>query len=97
MSKFIEKDAWVFVIIKNAGSNEHLSGLYDDVDNLNFIPAFLEKDHAEKGLAGMFGDTENNYEVQAIIYEELSSYASKNDFKVYMLDIKGNIINKISP
>jgi hypothetical protein len=97
MSKSIENDTWVYVIIKNAGSNEHLAGLHDDVDNLNFIPCFFEKDHAENCLADMFEDDKDACEVQAILYEELSSYAKKNGFMVYSLDFKGNIINKIKP
>ena len=97
MSKSIKNDTWVYVIVKNTESNEHLSGLHDDVDNVNFLPSFFEKDHAEKCLADMFDDGKGAYEVQAIIYEELSSYAKKNDFMVYILDFKGNIINKIKP
>jgi predicted alpha/beta hydrolase len=45
----------------------------------------------------MFEDGKDAYEVQAILYEELSSYAKKNGFMVYILDFKGNIINKIKP
>lgn len=97
MKKIIEKDTWVFVIVKKAGSNEHLAGLHDDLDGLNFIPAFYEKDHAEKCLPAFFKDVKTDYEVQAIIYEELSSYASENDFMVYLVDVKGNIIEKINP
>ena len=95
MSKLIEKDQWVWVVIQDPGGNEQFLGQHDDEKNESFIPVFLEKDEAEKGLELLQREKSNKYEVQAIQYEDLVQRAAEHGFMLFLLSGTGEILAKI--
>lgn len=95
MSKLVENDQWVWVVVQDPGGKEHFLGQHDTERGLSFIPAFLEKEEAEKGLNLLQREKRRKYEVQAIQFEDLSHRAADNGFELYILDGSGNILDKI--
>jgi hypothetical protein len=51
MSKLIEKDQWVWVVIQDPGGVEQFLGQQDAKNDETFIPVFLEKEEAQQGLS----------------------------------------------
>jgi hypothetical protein len=95
MSKLIEKDQWVWVIIQDPGGIEQFLGQHDDKKNEAFIPVFLEKEEAQQGLSFLVRKKGLQYEVQAIQYEDLSQRAGEYDFMLFILNGAGEVLEKI--
>ncbi|UCF82035.1 MAG: hypothetical protein JSV50_12555 [Desulfobacteraceae bacterium] len=95
MSTLIEKDQWVWVVIQDPGGNEQFLGQHDDEKNESFIPVFLEKEEAEKGLELLQREKSHKYEVQAIQYEDLVERAAEYGFMLFLLSGAGEILDKI--
>lgn len=95
MSELIKKDQWVWVVIQDPGGNEQFLGQHDDERNESFIPVFLEKDEAEKGLNFLVREKGLKYEVQAIQYDDLSQRATEHGFMMYVLNGSGEVLEKI--
>jgi hypothetical protein len=95
MSTLIEKDQWVWVVIQDPGGNEQFLGQHDDEKNESFIPVFLEKEEAEKGLELLQREKSHKYEVQAIQYEDLVERAAEYGFMLFLLSGAGEILEKI--
>ena len=91
----IDKEKWVFIIIQNPGVDEQIVGLHDKEAELDFIPAFMEKETAEECFINMERERGVKYEVQAIIFEELESYASENNFRIFFLNAQGKVLKKM--
>ena len=90
-------DNWVFTIVQNAGNNEKFVGYEDKEKNINFIPAFKKKEPASACFINMPREAGNRYEVQAVLYEDLSSYAAKSNFMIFLLDKDGKVLEEITP
>ena len=92
------KNTWYYIIVQNPGiSNEQFMGYKDKETNATFIPAFKIKEIAQQCFLILPKDIMNNkYEIQAIIKEDLMDHARKNDYKVFLLDDKGSILEKLS-
>jgi len=97
MSKKLTQETWIWVVVQNPGPNEKFLGQHDEDQNVSFIPAFFEKDHAQQCLIHMTTQKGDKYEVQAILFGELVKDASKNSFMIFMLDADGKILKKITP
>lgn len=97
MSKKIKNDTWIWAIIENPGKNESFLGQHDETNQIKFIPAFFEKESALRCINLFQKDESLDYEPQAILYEELMEYVSRNGFMIFMLDDKGKITDKIPP
>ena len=95
MSNLIEKDQWVWVVIQDPGGNEQFLGQHDDEKNESFIPVFLKKDEAEKGLELLQREKGHKYEVQAIQYEDLVKRAAEHGFMLFLLSGAGEVLEKI--
>jgi len=96
MSKLIENDQWVWVVIQDPGGNEQFLGQHDQEKNESFIPTFLKKEDAQQGLALMTREKSCKYEVQAILFEDLSYRASENGFMIFILNSETEILEKIN-
>ncbi len=96
MSK-IKKDSWVFVLVQDPGKEESFVGLFDREDEISFIPVFTEKEAALSCAINIPADIGKKREVHAIVYEELRTTASANDFWLYVTDAEGGIIDKVKP
>ncbi len=97
MGKSIDKDSWVFVVIQNPGVDEKLVGIHDKEKDIDFIPAFMKKEEAAEYFMNLPREAGKKYEVQAIIFEELSADAAKNGFMIFLLDKEGRTQEKIEP
>lgn len=97
MNKKIDANTWVYVLIQNPGGNEQIVGQHDKESDTSFIPAFLGKEAAEQGVMFMPREKGHKYEIQAIIYEDLSRFALENKFLVFILDKDGKVKEKLAP
>jgi len=97
MGKSIEKDQWVWVIVQDPGGDEHFLGQVDKQEDVSFILTFLKKDDAIDCLTVLTLEKGKKYEVQGIIFEDLANEAVSNDFKVYILNASGKILERINP
>jgi len=95
MSKLIEKDQWVWVVIQDPGGVEQFLGQQDAKNDETFIPVFLEKEEAQQGLSFLVREKELKYEVQAILYEDLSQRAGEYGFMLFLLNGAGEVLEKI--
>jgi hypothetical protein len=95
MSKLVKDDQWVWVVIQDPGESEQFLGQHDTERDVSFIPTFLEKEEAEKGLELLQREEGRKYEVQAILFEDLFSRASDNGFMIFILNRSGNVLDKI--
>ena len=96
MGKLVEKDQWVWVVVQDPGGNEQFLGQHDQEKNESFIPTFLKKEEAQQGFTLMTHEKGHKYEVQAILFEDLSRRAAENEFKVFILNSEGEILEKIN-
>ena len=92
----LAKNQWVFAIVKNPGPSEQITGFQTD-QGIKYIPVLRTKEHAEIFLSYMQREPGVRYEVQAIIYEDVLSYATDNQCWICITDEKGVIEEKISP
>jgi hypothetical protein len=95
MSKLIEKDQWVWVVIQDPGGVEQFLGQQDAKNDETFIPVFLEKEEAQQGLSFLVREKGLKYEVQAILYEDLSQRAGEYGFMLFLLNGAGEVLEKI--
>ena len=90
----IEKDQWVWVIVQDPGGKEQFLGQHDQEADMSFIPIFLDKDEANKGIDLLNRDKDLKYEAQAIMFGEITAHASDHGFKLIVLDGGGNVLKK---
>ena len=97
MHRSIQPDQWIWVIIQDPDGNEQFLGQYDEENDVSFIPIFLEKEAALRCINLLAREKGRKYEVQAIIYEDLASRASKEGFKLFLLNAEGEVVEKMDP
>ena len=97
MTVELKKHDWVYVLVQKSGQNETIVGQRDTENDLNFIPVFKERDVAMQGVTQLAKSPNNAYEIQAIIYEDLLSYAGNNNFLLFFIDGRGQILSKVTP
>ena len=97
MSIELNKDTWIWVIVQNPENKSTFLGQHDTTNNIKFIPAFLDKESALMCMNQLTKDESETYEPQALFYDELLRYSAENGFLIYILDNKGNILDKIAP
>lgn len=90
----LEQDTWVWVIVQDPGGNEMFLGQHDELNDISFIPAFLEKQDALEVLERLVRDEDKKYEVQAIKYDLLTRYGEENGFVIFILNSKGEILSR---
>jgi len=95
MTSGIEMDEWLFVLVENSQPREQIIGQHDTEHNIRFIPTFKDRNAAQMG-AGQLG-IKTQYEIQAIIYEDLLRYASQSQSLILLLDNHGSPLLKIAP
>lgn len=92
----MKEDQWVWVIVvRDPDGKEQFLGQYDAEQDLSFIPAFLSKEEATEGLPYFIKEKDNAYEVQAILFEDLSDRAAASGFSLFILNGKGEILKQI--
>lgn len=97
MSRWTEEDPWVWVVVQDPERNEQFLGQHDQEWDVSFIPFFREKEEAQAGLSGLARDEELKHEIQAIRYRNLAEHAGRNGFRLFLLDGRGTILEKLEP
>jgi hypothetical protein len=97
MSKLIQGNPWVWVVVLDPGGNEQFLGQHHKEEDISFIPTFLEKEEALECLDHLTRDKEKKYEIQAIQYEELAHDAAEHKFMLFILNGAGEVLEKITP
>jgi len=91
------EDQWVWVVIQDPGPGEQFLGQYNEKEDISFIPAFHSKEEAQQCLMDLPRQKGRKYEVQAILFEELTKDAASGGFIIYMLNENGEVLEKIKP
>ena len=97
MSTVIEGNPWVWVVVIDPGKNEQFLGQHDQEDEISFIPVFLNKEEALQALNRLALEQGHRSEVQAIQYEELARSSAEHGFMLFILNAKGEILEKLKP
>lgn len=97
MSELVKEDQWVWVIVQDPGKDEKFLGQHDEEKDISFIPVFLEKDDAQRSLIQLKTDRNSLYEPQAVLYEELLAHSKGHGFVVFILNGRGEILEKTGP
>ena len=93
----IDNSRWVFVLVQQHDTGEQIVGQVDAESQVNFIPTFLDRESAQQAITYIPKDRGKKLEIQAIIFEDLSYYASKNHFLIFILDENGNLLSTPTP
>jgi hypothetical protein len=97
MGKYIEGNPWVWVIVVNLRGEEQFLGQQDEERDLSFVPVFLEKEAAHRGMDSLSRQETGTYEVQAIRYDEVSRQVKEKGFHLFVLNEKGRVLEEIAP
>ncbi len=97
MPEKMDDNTWVYSIITNPGSDEQVLGQHDTEADISYIPIFKEKEDATQGLLNLEVERGTRCEVQAVFFGDIVQAAAKNGFLVYLLDVSGNVLEKIAP
>ncbi len=92
-----KEDQWVWVVVQNLGDQEQFLGQHDKHEDISFIPTFNSKEDAQQCFLNMARQKGSEYEVQAILYEELAKEAAAGGFMIFLLDENGKVLEKIKP
>ena len=91
------EDRWVWVIVQNPEKNEQFLGQSDPELDLDFIPAFKDKETAQAAMWRLTRDPKAKYEAQAVLFDEIAEHAANNQFWLFLMDVEGAIMEKIPP
>ncbi|MDM8537729.1 hypothetical protein QUF70_13310 [Desulfobacterales bacterium HSG17] len=97
MNTKLEDESWVWIVMQRIRAKEEIVGQHYEKEDISFIPAFLNKEDAEKSYKKMALAPEIPTEIQAIRYKHLKDEASQNGFLIFIINEAGEIIDKISP
>lgn len=87
-----QKMNWVYVFVCDPGSDESFLGLYNEEEEVNFIPTFSSKEDANDCFLTLPREKGKKYELQAVHIEELQEAATQNGFLVAMVDSEGKLV-----
>ena len=85
-------EGWLWVVVSDKDADGHYLGLYDEGQDMNFIPAFESKEAANECFLQLPREKGKKYEVQAVHVEELTRDAEKAGFAVAIVDADGKIV-----
>ena len=97
MGTVIQGNPWVWVVVLDPGKNEQFLGQHNQEDDISFIPVFLNKEEALEAFNRLALEQGHRSEVQAIQYEELARSSAEHGFMLFILNAKGEILEKIKP
>jgi len=85
-------EGWLWVVVSDKDKDGHYLGLYDEEQDVNFVPAFESKEAANDCFLQLPREKGKKYEVQAVHVEELTRDAEKAGFTVAIVDGDGNVV-----
>ena len=80
------------MVVSDKEAEGHYLGLYDEEQDVNFIPAFESKEAANDCFLQRQREKGKKYEVQAVHIEELTKDAEKAGFSVAIVNGDGKIV-----
>ena len=92
----IDNTTWLYVAVLKTGPSEQIVGQTDTEQEIDYIPAFLNKEAAQQALFHLHLQRKKKYEVQAIIYEDLARHAADNGFLIFVLDEDGTVLERLA-
>lgn len=92
------EEKWYYTIVQNPGTaREAFVGYDDNETKVRFIPVFKDKKSAEKCFTLMPKDVfKEEYEVQAVIEDDILAAAETTRHKIYLLSERGKILNQLN-
>ncbi len=91
----IDATTWLYVAIGKSGSDEQIVGQTDTGNDISFIPAFKSKEAAQQAMFHMHLEKKRQYEIQAMICEDLMRYAADGGFVIFVLDEDGKVLERL--
>jgi hypothetical protein len=85
-------EGWLWVVVSDKGGEGHYLGLYDEGQEVHFIPVFESKEAANDCFLQLPREKGKKYEIQAVHIEELTKDAEKGGFTIAIVDADGKII-----
>ena len=88
---------WYYVIVQNPGTSvEQFVGYKDEKSNSQFLPVFKTREEAQQCFQLIPKDLFNaKYEIQAVIEDDLLRVSEEQNFKLYLLDGQGSIVDTV--
>ena len=97
MTTSVSLNTWVYIVVQHPEGQEQIIGQHDVAHDITYLPAFLEKNAATLSLGRMAKQKGQQYEIQAIIFDDLLQHARQKGFLIFFLDEEGAILMKYSP
>ena len=95
MSQHLKDDTWVWIVIQDPGNKEEILGQLDEEKNISFIPTFQTKEEGLQCMNLLSRKPGLTYEMQAILYEDLTRFASEHKFMIVLINGSGDVIEEI--
>ncbi len=92
------KDSWYYVIVRDPNtSTEQFVGFSDENTEKKFLPVFKTKQDAKACFALMPKDLFNgDYDVHAVIEEDIMGIAQDKGHNIFLLDDQGSILKQMA-
>ena len=87
-------EGWLWVVVSDKDTDGHYLGLYDEGQDVNFIPAFESREAANDCFLQLPRAKGKKYEVQAVHIDELTQDAEKSGFAIAIVDGDSKIIRR---
>ncbi len=90
-------DTWYYIVVQDPETpDEQVLGYTEQETGETFVPAFKTKETAQQCFLIMPKDLmKHKFEAQAIIKEDLVTHAAIKGSRVFLLDDKGRVLEKI--
>ncbi|MBT8340317.1 MAG: hypothetical protein HKP58_01715 [Desulfatitalea sp.] len=93
MPPSLDPDTWVYVVVQN----DTIVGQHESTKDIDFIPFFEDRETAVKGVVRLTTVPGKPPEAQAILFEDLTRYAEKEGFLLFLINGSGQIESKFGP
>lgn len=97
MPDTLKNDSWLWVIVMDPDSEPQYLGQQDEDTAVSYVPAFLKKEDAQRGVSNLSIKKGKKTEVQAVMLEQLTGDAARNDFEIFILSAEGAILERMAP
>lgn len=87
-------EGWVYVFVCDPGPGETYFGLYNEEEDINFIPVFRTREEANDCFLELPRKKGVKHECQAVHVDEITEAAEKNGFVVAIVDADGKVIKE---
>ena len=95
--KPVNAEHWVYVLVQDPDAEAQILGQQETKTGLAYVPVFRDKDAALALAPHLAKPLGHRYEVQAILFDDLSSYARENGFWLFLIDDQGKVTERKAP